>query len=546
MGDSRIVIAVIVGILILGTLGLSDDVYADPGQSINVVASPTSPFNFVADSDVAIGTDGFPVVTYWELGTVQDLMLVHCTSIDCSTKDSPVSLDIVGTSGPRPSIVIGVDGFPIISYHVSLPGLPHTRVVHCTSIDCSTFDSPVTIDSTITSSGGSIAIGNDGFPVISYADNFSVAKLQFVHCTSIDCSTFDSPRVLDSDTRVGTASSVAIGIDGFPVISYAIINNLGMRVLHCTSIDCSTFDSPKTLEGTACNICGPDMTLGSDGFPILTYREDFSNEQRILHCTSNDCSSHDPPKLIDGGVISPFSSGFSIEIGVDNFPIVSYIANELSGSSLKFVHCSSIDCSSFDSPKILDIGAGSPSSLAIGNDGFPVISYPTFNDILLLHCLAINCDVPVNNPPICEDATPNIGNDVSSFDSAVVATSSSSPTITNIGTSPSHKTVEIGLSGVTDPDGDPITLTIDGITQDEPTTGSGQGDKSPDGFGIGTDSALVRAERLGTGDGRIYEISFTADDGNGGMCSSSVFVGVPHDNKKDPIDSGQFFDSTLP
>ena len=152
----------------------------------------------------------------------------------------------------------------------------------------------------------------------------------------------------------------------------------------------------------------------------------------------------------------------------------------------------------------------------------------------------------VNNPPICEDVTPNTTNSISSFASGVVITSSSSTPVLKIESSPSHKTVEIGLSGVTDPDGDPTTLIIDGITQDEPTTGSGKGDKSPDGFGIGTDSALVRAERLGTGDGRVYEISFTADDGNGGMCSGSVFVAVPHDNKKDPIDSGQNFDSTLP
>ena len=109
---------------------------------------------------------------------------------------------------------------------------------------------------------------------------------------------------------------------------------------------------------------------------------------------------------------------------------------------------------------------------------------------------------------------------------------------------PNHKMNDITISGVTDPDGDAVTLMIDGITQDEPTNGTGDGDTSPDGDGVGTDTAQIRAERSGTGDGRVYEISFTADDGNGGMCTGMVSVGVPHDKKSTAVDSGQNFDST--
>lgn len=147
-----------------------------------------------------------------------------------------------------------------------------------------------------------------------------------------------------------------------------------------------------------------------------------------------------------------------------------------------------------------------------------------------------------NIPPVCDriDEPMNFP----SFGSGVIVTSSSSTTIKNIELPPFHKTVEIVLSGITDVDGDPISVTIDDITQDEPTNGSGKGDKFPDGFGLGTDTASIRVERDGTGDGRVYEIFFTADDGNGGQCSSSRLLGVPHDNNHDPIDSGQDYDST--
>jgi hypothetical protein len=110
-----------------------------------------------------------------------------------------------------------------------------------------------------------------------------------------------------------------------------------------------------------------------------------------------------------------------------------------------------------------------------------------------------------------------------------------------------HKWVDIQILGVTDSDGDEITITITGITQDEPTLGTGSGDTCPDGKGIGTNVASVRAERDGSSDGRVYKISFNADDGNGGVTSGSVNVSVPKSlaQKKNVVDSGQLYDSTL-
>ncbi len=109
---------------------------------------------------------------------------------------------------------------------------------------------------------------------------------------------------------------------------------------------------------------------------------------------------------------------------------------------------------------------------------------------------------------------------------------------------PDHKLASIAITGVTDPDGDPVTLTVTGITQDEPLNGLGDGDTCPDGFGVGTAQAQVRAERSGLGNGRVYKIVFTANDGKGGSCNGSVAVGVPHDKKDTPIDDGQKYDST--
>lgn len=109
-----------------------------------------------------------------------------------------------------------------------------------------------------------------------------------------------------------------------------------------------------------------------------------------------------------------------------------------------------------------------------------------------------------------------------------------------------HKLREVDILNVTDPDGDPITLTITQITQDEPVTGGGSGNTKYDATGLGTDTAWVRAERAGTSNGRVYRITFTASDGRGGESTGVIYVGVPHDQGENSIcvDDGQIYIST--
>lgn len=111
---------------------------------------------------------------------------------------------------------------------------------------------------------------------------------------------------------------------------------------------------------------------------------------------------------------------------------------------------------------------------------------------------------------------------------------------------PNHKMVAIEIEGVVDPDGDPVVITVTSITQDEPVAGPGN-DKDPDGDGVGTSFALVRAERDGPDNSRVYRINFTASDGKGGECTGFVQVCVPHDQGVNTfcVDDGQLYDSTV-
>ncbi len=109
---------------------------------------------------------------------------------------------------------------------------------------------------------------------------------------------------------------------------------------------------------------------------------------------------------------------------------------------------------------------------------------------------------------------------------------------------PDRQMVAETIVGVTDPDGLPISITITGIQQDQPVRG-GDDNAQPDGSGVGTSTAYVRAARGGWGSGRLYFISFTATNSQGAQCTGTVEAFVPHHQGLTPVDTGRRYDSTV-
>lgn len=107
---------------------------------------------------------------------------------------------------------------------------------------------------------------------------------------------------------------------------------------------------------------------------------------------------------------------------------------------------------------------------------------------------------------------------------------------------PNGKLVPVSIRGVTDPEGERVTITITGIRQDEPLSRAGTSDAS----GIGMATARVRADRKGGGDGRVYHLSFMATDAEGASCNGAVTVCVTHDQRPGAAcgDGGALFNST--
>ncbi|HVG10629.1 MAG TPA: hypothetical protein VNM67_23195 [Thermoanaerobaculia bacterium] len=88
---------------------------------------------------------------------------------------------------------------------------------------------------------------------------------------------------------------------------------------------------------------------------------------------------------------------------------------------------------------------------------------------------------------------------------------------------PDGRMAPVAITGVTDPEGGEVELSVTSIFQDEPSTPG-----TADATGIGTPNVSLRAARSGSGDGRVYHLRFTVTDELGLACTGEVTVCVPH------------------
>ncbi|MHC4791328.1 MAG: HYR domain-containing protein [Planctomycetota bacterium] len=135
-------------------------------------------------------------------------------------------------------------------------------------------------------------------------------------------------------------------------------------------------------------------------------------------------------------------------------------------------------------------------------------------------------------------ATDASGNS-SSCSMTVTVVDTTPPTINSVSADPSvlwppnHKMVEVTVTvdsvDICDPA--PVCNIVD-VTSNEPINGLGDGDTEPD-WEITADLTVnLRAERAGSGNGRIYTIYVECTDASGNTATATVEVTVPHDQGK--------------
>jgi len=324
-------------------------------------------------------------------------------SVTCETDDSiehgrPVhvvdKIDQTGDVGEHTSITIGVDGLPIISYYDATKTA--LKVAHCNDVACTSATTTTLAGSSSVSNDkgeySSITIGSDGLPIISFYDA-GQDELEIAKCHNIACTSSTIREVVTS-SNAGKYTSITIGTDGLPLISYYDVHDHDLEVAHCSDIGCTA--KTKTTIDTGGDVGEyTSITIGVDGFGLISYCDYTNKDLKTVHCTNTICSTHDTPNTI----YSTGESGKYTSITLDNTGrgVISFVRVHAVGDERVYMaRCSNTECSS-STEYLVDYTGGANASkrtsITIGSDGLPFIAYYDGgnSDLKVAHCETATC-----------------------------------------------------------------------------------------------------------------------------------------------------------
>jgi hypothetical protein len=240
-----------------------------------------------------------------------------------------------------------------------------------------------------------MAIGVDGLPAIAFYRQTG-NDVYFIHCSTVTCSSYTTQGIdVSASINVGTPISLAIGSDGHPVMAYKNFSRNILVFARCGDAACanaakiatSTLDQTSNNQGDYATIA-----VGSDGYPVVAYRDVGFNRLIILHCKNLGCTDTEAGQETNSVIANPGVYA-SLKIGVDGFPMVAYRSNS---SKLYVYTCYNLGCQTGTSTLIdsENDSSGLFNSMVIGRDGRPLIAYAQFNsayNVKLAQCAGRDC-----------------------------------------------------------------------------------------------------------------------------------------------------------
>jgi len=327
-------------------------------------------------ASIAIGADNLPVISHHD-STNTALRVSHCSDPACTAATtSTVDTGGAGAVGRDTSIAIGNDDLPIISYRDSTAS--SLKVAHCNNATCTSFTT-ATVDTGGTNAVGaftSIAVGSDGLPIIAYLfDSATETGLRVMHCSAADCSTGGTATDIDAGPLFGGTgwyTSIAIGADNLPIISYAAFTAMKLNVAHCNNAACTSY-TINAVQSNTTNLGYSSIAIGTDGLPVVSYGYSNSSgangDLKVAHCNDAACTSVTSTTIDAAAGVSDRTS---IAIGTDGLPVISYVG--LSSGGVQVARCTDVTCTG---ATIVPIEAGGQwgTSMAIDAGGFPIVAY---------------------------------------------------------------------------------------------------------------------------------------------------------------------------
>jgi hypothetical protein len=331
-------------------------------------------------SSVVSGADGLPLVVLDDSTNTQ-LDAVHCADAACASKTT-TPLDS-GNVYHYPSVTVGADGLGLAVYVDQ--STHNLRAAHCTNVACTGF-ATTTVDAggNVGDSQTSVTVGIDGLPLISYYDGTN-GNLEVAHCGNAACSSGNSINAVDSVGDVGSSSSIAIGADGLGLIAYHDSTNSHLKVAHCSNLACSAV-AATTVDNASGTGADSSVTIGTDGLGLVSYFDNGNGDLKVAHCSDAACSSATLTTVDPGGLVGEYTSA---TVGADGLAVISYYDHTGANLDLKVAHCSNVTCSAATTTTVDSAGdVGWGSSITVGSDGLPFVTYRdiTSDAVVSTHC----------------------------------------------------------------------------------------------------------------------------------------------------------------
>ena len=407
-------------------LYVCDDPACTTGTKRTLVAASEEVFdpgNQGFATSIAIGDNGNPVISHG--GPFSGLHLYVCDDPTCTTgTNRTLATASLGydpesdyfVAGLHTSVAIGADGNPVISHQIgNLYGMGDfvggLALYVCDDPACTTGTKRTlgVADPAIPEGWEgyftSIAIGDDGNPVISHGGPFS--GLHLYVCDDPTCTTGTNRTLATSSLNscggspidvgeepdyctAGQFTSVAIGADGNPVISHQVSDLAGNGV---TGLALYVCDDPACTTGTNLELAVVEdlvvgwytsVAIGADGNPVISHGM-FPDEETVdgpeilalYVCDDPACTTGTNRTLVTQGEPGGYTS---IAIGVDGNPIISHYCDDC--GTLDLYVCDDPACTTGTNRTLVTadylengVRVGGHTSIAIGVDGNPVISH---------------------------------------------------------------------------------------------------------------------------------------------------------------------------